>query len=341
MPPTGPRTGARAALRNVLLEVCFGARRPPAPSSPARSPVAPLTTTAPPARQNATQDGRLGDWLLATLLITQAFILPVYVVPPLERFIPPGDPSVSYPHVAVPLTEAQKWAVLALAPLAAGLACNLPLLFSSSSSAAIAATDVHHVALAAYQAFAIEASFKKWINLVGRPRPDFLARVASGKDEDVREGLFAYPSGHAAEFFAVGTVLSLYFMGRARLLDATAPLRRAGGHLATAAVCLLPLAVATVVAMSRVAGYRHDFSDINAGAGLGFLCGWFAYLLNFASPTSKQCGLPRLGEWAAEIMGRAQAPRRRGRKSERAEPLLVEEEEEDARSSGREGTAAD
>jgi membrane-associated phospholipid phosphatase len=250
-------------------------------------------------------------------LIAQAFVLPVYVIAPLQRFIPPGDPAVSYPHVPVPLTEAQKWLALGLAPLVAGAAANAPALLaslsapppsSSSSSSSFAAAlraaaDLHHLALAAVEAFALESSFKKWMNLVGRPRPDFGWRVAHASPDDVREGLFSYPSGHAAEFFAVGAVLALYMAGRARVFDASAPPRRWGGHLAAAAACSAPLAVATLVALSRVAGYRHDFSDINAGCALGLVCGACAYLLNYAAPTSPRSGQARVGEWAAAAEG--------------------------------------
>ncbi len=41
------------------------------------------------------------------------------------------------------------------------------------------------------------------------------------------------------------------------------------GHFAKAALCLLPLGLATFITMSRVAGYKHDFSDINCGEGFG------------------------------------------------------------------------
>lgn len=38
------------------------------------------------------------------------------------------------------------------------------------------------------------------------------------------------------------------------------------GHFAKAVLCLLPLGLAAFITMSRVAGYKHDFSDVNAGA---------------------------------------------------------------------------
>lgn len=292
-------------------------------------------TVAHPERHRQTQDGRLGDWLVASALIAQAFILPVYVIEPLQRFIPPNDPATSYPHVPVPLTEAQKWLVLGLAPLVVGAAAHAPALLSSSSSSSSsasfaaalrAAADLHHLALAAVEAFALESSFKKWMNLVGRPRPDFGWRLEHASPDDIREGLFSYPSGHAAEFFAVGTVLALYLAGRLRVFDASAPMRRWGGHLAAAFACTLPLAVATLVALSRVAGYRHDFSDINAGMALGLVCGAGAYLLNYCAPTGERSGEGRWGEWAAAMDAAGGGARRKARGA--GAPLLAEEEED-------------
>lgn len=97
-----------------------------------------------------------------------------------------------------------------------------------------------------------------------------------------------------------------------------------------AALSCTPLAVATLVSLSRVAGYRHSFSDINAGAGIGLLCGVFGYLLNYASPWGARSGEARVGEWAG---GRRKAAAEGG---ERA-PLLGAEAEEGQERGGNAG----
>jgi membrane-associated phospholipid phosphatase len=328
-------------------------RETPRPTTTIHHPPPPTLHHHPENRTNKQhpnqqQDGHLGDWLVATLLIAQAFVIPVYVIPPLDRYIPPHDASIAFPHVAVPLTEAQKWLALTITPPLVALACNLlPAALrsllprrrggapaaapaASAAAAALAATtsvDAHHLTLASLMAFALECSLKKWVNLVGKPRPDYQWRLDHHKD--VREGLFSYPSGHAAEMFAVGTVLALYFLGKARVLDASFPARRWGGHLAVAALCCVPWCVASLVAMSRVAGYRHDWSDVNAGAMIGLCTGALGYLLCYESPVGERAGMAR-------VRGR-----RRGRRKEeegeqeeegqRARPLLGGggEEEED------------
>ena len=44
---------------------------------------------------------------------------------------------------------------------------------------------------------------------------------------------------------------------------------------------MAPIGLATIVAISRVVDYRHDFADVNAGAFIGILSGTFAYFLNY------------------------------------------------------------
>lgn len=57
---------------------------------------------------------------------------------------------------------------------------------------------------------------------------------------------------------------------------------------------MAPIGLATIVAISRVVDYRHDFADVNAGAFIGILSGTFAYFLNYPSPFSKKSDSPRL-----------------------------------------------
>lgn len=142
--------------------------------------------------------------------------------------------------------------------------------------------------LSVIEGFAIESSFKKWMNLVGRLRPDWFARLATGDAATIGDGHTSYPSGHAAETFMAFGILSLYLMAKMKLFVRSSP-----GHFAKAVLALLPLGLATLITCSRVVGYRHDFSDINAGIIIGLFSGGLAYALNYHSPFSEQCDQPR------------------------------------------------
>ena len=115
---------------------------------------------------------------------------------------------------------------------------------------------------------------------VGRPRPCFLARCfphgvpAEVPLEDgfpacedpgasgVKDGYKSFPSGHASLAFAGLGFLSLYLVHSLRL-------RRGAGKPWRRLAATLPWLGALMVGVSRVHDYRHNPSDVLAGAALG------------------------------------------------------------------------
>ncbi|KAI8474188.1 MAG: phosphatidic acid phosphatase type 2/haloperoxidase [Monoraphidium minutum] len=218
-------------------------------------------------------DGYIYDWALALALIIMNFTVPGPIVRPLERHYTAGDPALSYPSVYVPLSENQKFGLEFAIPGVVGALMQLARRGAGPGGRLL---DWHHLMLSTLEAFAVECSFKKWMNLVGRLRPDWFARLSTHDPETIADGRTSYPSGHAAEMFAAMTTLTLYLCAKSRIFVAASP-----GHFAKAVLCLLPLGLATFITMSRVAGYKHDFSDVNAGMALGLASGAFAYHLNY------------------------------------------------------------
>ncbi|WVZ79397.1 hypothetical protein U9M48_026977 [Paspalum notatum var. saurae] len=131
---------------------------------------------------------------------------------------------------------------------------------------------------------------------VGRPRPDFFWRcfpdgvpkynnitgdvVCHGTPSVVREGHKSFPSGHSSGCFAGLGFLSWYLAGKIRAFD-----RR--GHVAKLCILLLPLLLATMVAVSRVSDYWHHWQDVFAGGVLGLVVASFCYLQFFPLPYSE------------------------------------------------------
>jgi diacylglycerol diphosphate phosphatase/phosphatidate phosphatase len=224
-------------------------------------------------------DGYVYDWLLALVLIAVNFTIPNEILPPVERHYTPGDPALSYPVKSVPLTETQKYVLVFALPAAVAAAAQLwyrSLL------------DWHHLMLAVVEAFAIQSTFKKWMNMTGRLRPDWFARLATGDPETIAAGRTAYPSGHATETFACFGICTLYLMAKLKVMVQAGP-----GHLAKAMLCLTPLMLAALITCSRVVAYKHDFSDINAGMAIGLCSGALAYCLNYPSLFAANCDQPR------------------------------------------------
>jgi len=51
------------------------------------------------------------------------------------------------------------------------------------------------------------------------------ARLASGREDDIREGRMSYPSGHAAETTTTFGLLTMYLLARMKLFTAQSRVR--------------------------------------------------------------------------------------------------------------------
>ena len=131
---------------------------------------------------------------------------------------------------------------------------------------------------------------------VGYLRPSFYALCQPNEtydtctdDQEWQDGRMSFPSGHASYAFCALTLLHLYLeqtMGYSRIVhqvrlveqrivEPPQALRYRIGSL----LCLLPIALATFIACSRVVDNKHFPADIVAGGILGaFLARTFHYL---------------------------------------------------------------
>ena len=100
--------------------------------------------------------------------------------------------------------------------------------------------------------------------LVGRPRPDFLSRCfpskeinlnaeCTGNPNVVREGRKSFPSGHSSMAFASLGFLAFYLAGKVHLFgERKSPAWKL-------IIFLLPLMLATTIALSRISDNRHHW----------------------------------------------------------------------------------
>lgn len=217
-------------------------------------------------------EGCAFDWALAALLLA-ASAIPYRLVLPVTRHVTPNDPALSYPHAAPgTVSSPALYTAVLLGPL---------LLFSVTQLWLRSLKDWHHGLLSLAEALALSFNFKRWLNLVGRYRPDLLARQAAGIDG----GDMAYPSGHAAYSFCAATVMMLYIWGKLQVFSSASATGRLGKVplFSRAVLGLLPVVGAGFIAATRLTDYRHDFSDVNMGSAIGIICGSIGYFLNFPS----------------------------------------------------------
>lgn len=223
------------------------------------------------------------DWLILMFLVVIEIIL--NVIHPFYRFVGKDMMTdLKYPLKSntVPLWSVPVYAVL------------LPvIIFLIIYLRRRCVYDLHHAVLGLLFSVLITGVITDAIkDAVGRPRPDFFWRCfPDGKDaydswgnvvchgdlNDIREGHKSFPSGHTSWSFAGLGFLSLYLSGKIRVFDRK-------GHVAKVCLTLLPLLVASLVAVSRVDDYWHHWQDVFAGGLIGLVVAVICYLQFFPAP---------------------------------------------------------
>lgn len=104
-------------------------------------------------------------------------------------------------------------------------------------------------------------------------------------------------------------------------------------------VVLAPLTGALLIALSRMADYRHDVYDVTSGSLLGFTVTWFSYRRYFRRLRDAKCDVPypSRAEYANRLellrSGKKDLEEQRVREAEEfdLEDLTTSEEEDEAR----------
>jgi len=229
----------------------------------------------------------LVDWIVLLLLVAMYGVLGL--VQPFHRFVA-GDmmAALRYPMKD---NTVPGWAVPVIAIV-------VPMVFIIGVYVKRRNVyDLHHAILGLLFSVLITAVLTVVVkDAVGRPRPDFFWRcfpdgvpmynnitgdvMCHGDPKVIKEGYKSFPSGHASGCFAGLGFLSWYLAGKIKAFD-----RR--GHVAKLCIVLLPLLLASMVAVSRVSDYWHHWQDVFAGGLLGLVVASFCFLQFFPLPYSE------------------------------------------------------
>ncbi|KAL2018077.1 hypothetical protein VTK56DRAFT_1263 [Thermocarpiscus australiensis] len=246
------------------------------------------------------------------VVLLAGYLLVQFLVTPFHRMFSLSDLRISFPHAEVervPLSHDFAYALF------------LPLLvLTAYNLARNAPAHKHHVTLLGLAISLILTSFLTDVvkNMVGRPRPDLLARCAArpGTPRDtlvtvevctqpdrhtLHDGWRAFPSGHSSFSFAGLGYLSLFLAGQMRIFahgvaagnsvtEHAEKLVR--GDLVRALACLAPLLGAAMIAISRCQDYRHDVYDVCVGAVLGWTVTYWSYRRYWPRLGSGRCHEP-------------------------------------------------
>ena len=142
--------------------------------------------------------------------------------------------------------------------------------------------------------FALNGVFTNTLKLlIGRPRPDFLARCVpisplwktapecSGDWLTVDEGYKSFPSGHSSWSFCTLFFLTLYLAGRFNVIS------QFRVRYALLIFSLSPFLVGCCIGWSRVYDHMHHFGDVFGGAVLGCAISTLCYFQYFPSLLSQ------------------------------------------------------
>ncbi|KAF5734537.1 lipid phosphate phosphatase 2-like isoform X1 [Tripterygium wilfordii] len=210
------------------------------------------------------------DWLLLLLLLAIVGIL--NFIEPFHRFV--GEEMMTdlkYPfkHDTIPFWSVPIFAIMLPIAVFFLYYCYRQDVY-----------DLHHALLGILYSVLITGVITDAIkDAVGRPRPNFFWRcfpdgngvfdeisgnvACYGDPAIIKEGYKSFPSGHTSWSFAGLTFLAWYIAGKIKAFD-----RR--GHVAKLCIVLLPILAAVLVGVSRVDDYWHHWTDVFAGALIGW-----------------------------------------------------------------------
>ncbi|KAF9999699.1 hypothetical protein BGZ79_006684 [Entomortierella chlamydospora] len=250
------------------------------------------------------------DWALV-IVVLAAFSY-IDTLEPYHRQFSVKDITIQHPFAkkeTVPV-----WLALILAFILPGIIIGCIALIGKRSY-----TDLHNGLLGLFLAQALVLIVTDSIKIaVGRPRPDFLDRCLNLYDNAsdhtpiallqdpsnmlsnstictrtdlLTDGFKSFPSGHSSFSFGGLGYLSMYLAGKLHLFDER-------GHIYKSIVCLAPLILAALIAISRVDNYRHHWQDVTVGAFIGITFAVFSYRQYYPSLAGAKCDSP----FSARIM---------------------------------------
>ncbi|ORY61802.1 PAP2 superfamily protein [Pseudomassariella vexata] len=265
------------------------------------------------------------DYLGFTLLLA-AYLVIVLVVEPFHRMFYINNLAISFPHAAVERVSVPMNFVYALfVPL------GLLVVYNSLTRATF---HKHHSAVLGLAIALILTTFLTDIvkNMVGRPRPDLIARCkpADGTPKDtlvsidvctetnhhtLHDGWRSFPSGHSSFSFAGLGYTAFFLAGQLRIF-------RDKRDLGRALVSLAPLVGAAMIAISRCQDYRHDVYDVCTGSALGLLVAFWTYRRYWPRLGSRDCDAPHPAPVVADDRDRDDRRWRRVRDEEEGGPII-------------------
>lgn len=235
------------------------------------------------------------DYVGFAALLT-IYLLIQFLVEPFHRMFYINDLRIAFPHAERErVSVGMSLVYSALVPLVFLLIWN---------GATRASFQKHHATVLGLAIAVILTSCLTDIikNMVGRPRPDLIARCRPKVDtprdtlvtvdvcterssHKLHDGWRSFPSGHSSFAFAGLGYTAMFLAGQLRIF-------RGRRDALRSLVCLAPLLGAAMIAISRCQDYRHDVYDVCTGSLLGTVVGFWCYRRFWPRLSSRDCDTP-------------------------------------------------
>lgn len=241
----------------------------------------------------------ISDWITVALVLVLYFILEHKH--PFHQLFMLDDKSLQHPFAEIERISSS--ACLLLAIIVPGITITAASLLSQRHEETQGFHLLHVSLLGLATTFAFNGFITNFLKLlIGRPRPDLLARCLPAPGTPMHEyvsiavctstnvkvledGFKSAPSGHTSASFAAFLFLSLWICGQTSAF-------KPGNHTYKLFLAVLPLLIASYIAISRTEDYRHHPTDVMAGALLGSVIAYASYRTFFPPLSSKNCSIP-------------------------------------------------
>ena len=197
------------------------------------------------------------DWLAAGATLGVAYGFFGAGIKPTLRYFTPGDPSLSYPDRASTVSGTALYLMVFVLPPGVCLVTHAAgqWLAKRPRPLSLVLLDFHHTMLSLVEAYALAALWKVSLNRgVGRLRPFWLSLVAPNPSPaELSDGRASYPSGHAAYSHFAGAVTCWWLLSTLGVFSSS----NVRFRFAKLLLASLPVGLATFVAATRIADYKH------------------------------------------------------------------------------------
>ncbi|KAK9383125.1 phosphatidic acid phosphatase type 2/haloperoxidase [Kockiozyma suomiensis] len=240
----------------------------------------------------------LMDWVFIFLLLGGFIVLTN--MDPFFNLFTLDDPSIQHPYATTERVPSIVGVIYTTTISVGIVVIFTPLLHRKNPALA-------HVVNVSLLSLALSVILTEFVtemlkNMIGRLRPDFIARCMPAPGTPLHglvgievctntnlqvlyDGFRSTPSGHSSNGWAAFGWLSAWIAGQLKVFQP-------GTELFRSFIAILPLFGATLIGVSRIEDFRHHITDILFGGILGALIAWYSYRKYFPHLGKANCHMP-------------------------------------------------